>query len=85
MEDVELAFVLHRVIVGTAVCYEDKNVYAVFLGFLLQTRNYMLNEFVAESIGKYSYPLVHLSILHTNLFYYISKNRRKYDEHINNL
>ena len=30
----------------------------------MKTFNYMLNEFIAEAIGKYSYTLIHQPILH---------------------
>lgn len=59
MEYIKLTLILELVITRAAVCNEHKHINAVFSGFFMETCNYMLNKFVAESIGEYSYPLVH--------------------------
>ena len=65
MEKVQLALVLQFMIVDRAVRNKHKNIHAIFSGFLLQSGNYMLDEFVAVSIRKYRYPMVHVLILRT--------------------
>ena len=59
MEYVKLALVLELIVARGAISNENKYINTVFGGFFLKTCNHVLNKLVAESVGKYGYPLVH--------------------------
>ena len=59
MEDIELTLILQLMIIGRTECYEHEDIDTVFPGFLLKTRNNMLDILIAESVSEYSYPFVH--------------------------
>ena len=62
MEYVKLTLVLQIAVIRCTISDEYKNIDAVCGGFLLKTRNYFFNEFIAESVGKYRYPVIHYPV-----------------------